>query len=367
MPATEREHVEIASSEDITAEELQLAARNHGMPLEALRYDVTPVGLHYLLTHFDIPAGDADTWTVQVGGLVDRQLTLSIADLIGRPAVTRTVTMECAGNGRARLHPRPLSQPWLSEAIGTAEWTGTPLAPILREAGIGSRAVEVIFEGADHGTQGGVEQDYERSLSVADAMHEDVILAYAINGTPLPPQHGYPLRLVVPGWYGMTNVKWLRRITVVDEPFDGFQMQAYRIRTDPDERGAAVTRMEPRALMEPPGFPDFFSRRRIVDAGRLRLGGRAWSGWGLISGVDVSVDGGATWEPASMGSTGDAAAWRAWSFEWIAAPGDHELLCRATDAAGKTQPIEEPWNHGGFANTTPQRVEVTVRETTTAD
>jgi DMSO/TMAO reductase YedYZ molybdopterin-dependent catalytic subunit len=348
-------------SEDITTEELQLAARNHGMPLEALRYDVTPIGLHYLLTHFDIPAGEADTWTVQVGGLVDRPLTLSMGDVMGRPAVTRTVTMECAGNGRARMHPRPLSQPWLSEAIGTAAWTGTALAPILREAGVGPHAVDVIFEGADHGTQGGVEQDYERSLSVADAMHDDVMLAYAINGVPLPPQHGYPLRLVVPGWYGMTNVKWLRRMTVVDEPFDGFQMHAYRLRTGPDDPGVPVTRMRTRALMEPPGFPDFFSRRRIVETGRVLVRGRAWSGWGPITGVDVSVDGGATWEPASMGSAGDASTWRAWSFEWTAVPGDHVLRCRATDAAGTTQPIEDHWNQGGYENTTPQRVEVTVR------
>jgi DMSO/TMAO reductase YedYZ molybdopterin-dependent catalytic subunit len=361
MSATEREHMGIASSDAITTEELQLAARNHGMPLEALRYDVTPVGLHYLLIHFDIPTGEARTWTLQIGGLVDRPVTFSMADLMDRPAVSRTVTMECAGNGRARLHPRPLSQPWLSEAVGTAEWTGTPLAPILEEARIGPGAVDVIFEGADHGTQGEVEQDYERSLSVADATHDDVMLAYAINGTPLPPQHGYPLRLVVPGWYGMTNVKWLRRITVVGEAFDGFQMQSYRVRSDPDDPGTALTRMEPRALMVPPGFPDFFSRRRIVEAGEVELSGRAWSGWGPISSVEVSVDDGATWDPASLGPAADGPVWRGWSFGWSAAPGDHVVMCRATDAVGRSQPAEEPWNQGGFANTTPQRIEVTVR------
>ena len=361
MSATEREHIGIASSDAITPEELQLAARNHGMPLEALRYDLTPVGLHYLLIHFDIPAAAAETWTLHIGGLVDRPVTMSMRDLMDRPALTRAVTMECAGNGRARLHPRPLSQPWLSEAVGTAEWTGTALAPILREAGIKPGAVDVVFEGADHGTQGDVEQDYERSLSVADATQDDVMLAYAIDGLPLPPQHGYPLRLVVPGWYGMTNVKWLRRITVVDEAFDGFQMQAYRVRSRPDDPGRALTRMEPRALMVPPGFPDFFSRRRIVDAGHVRLGGRAWSGWGPISSVEVSTDGGTTWDPTALGPAPDGPVWREWSFDWNAAPGAHVVLCRATDAAGKTQPTDEPWNHGGFANTTPQRIEVTVR------
>jgi DMSO/TMAO reductase YedYZ molybdopterin-dependent catalytic subunit len=159
----------------------------------------------------------------------------------------------------------------------------------------------------------------------------------------------------------MTNVKWLRRITVADEAFDGFQMQAYRVRSGPDDPGEALTRMQPRALMAPPGFPDFFSRRRIVEAGRVPLQGRAWSGWGPISSVEVSTDGGMTWEPASMGPTGDGSTWCRWTFDWSVAPGEHVVLCRATDAAGKTQPMEEPWNHGGFANTTPQRIEVTVR------
>ncbi len=126
-----------AEREPISYEELALAARNHGMPLEGLRYDITPVGMHYLLIHFDIPAADAETWTIDVGGLVERPLTLSVADLRSRPAVTMPVTMECAGNGRARLDPRPLSQPWLDEAIGTGTWTGTPLGPILAEAGLG--------------------------------------------------------------------------------------------------------------------------------------------------------------------------------------------------------------------------------------
>src|SRR5207302_7765693 len=182
-------------------------------------------------------------------------------DLVGRPARTVTVTMECAGNGRALLAPRPLSQPWLREAVGTAQWTGISLRALLEEAWPLEGAQEVVFTGLDHGVEGGVEQDYERSLRVADALDEDVLLAYAVNGHPLPPQHGFPLRLVVPGWYGMTNVKWLRRITVVTEPFRGYQHErGYRFRDDPEEVGIPVTRMMPRALMIPPGIPDFMTR-----------------------------------------------------------------------------------------------------------
>jgi DMSO/TMAO reductase YedYZ molybdopterin-dependent catalytic subunit len=198
----------VSTSPEVTLDELQLALRNHGMRLEGLRYDVTPVGMHYLLIHFDVPEANEGTWTLSVGGLVREPLQLSMADLRARPAVTFPLTMECAGNGRARLSPRPISQPWLTEAIGTAEWTGTPLRALLDEAGIRDEAVELVFAGADRGVQGDVEQDYERSLSITDAMHDEVILAYEMNGEPLPPQHGFPLQLLVPGWYGMTSVKW---------------------------------------------------------------------------------------------------------------------------------------------------------------
>src|SRR5437879_1804405 len=158
------------------------------MPLEALRYPITPLGLHYLLIHFDIPLVDAATYWLAVAGHVDKPLRLTLEDLKSRPATTLAVTLECAGNGRARLSPRPLSQPWLGEAVGTAEWTGTRLAPVLQEAGLKKGALEVVFTGLDRGVQGGIEQFYERSLSVADATHDDVLLVYAINGQALPPQ-----------------------------------------------------------------------------------------------------------------------------------------------------------------------------------
>src|SRR5690348_2745532 len=190
---------------DLTPEELRLAVRNHSMPLEALRYDVTPVGLHYLLIHFDIPAVDATTFALSVSGRVRTPLRLSLDDIQARPATTLAVTLECAGNGRSRLTPRPMSQPWVEEAVGTAEWTGTPLRSILEEAGMEGDARTVVFTGLDRGVQGGVDQFYERSLSVADATRDEVLLAYAVNGRPLPPQHGFPLRVVVPGWYGMTS------------------------------------------------------------------------------------------------------------------------------------------------------------------
>jgi sulfane dehydrogenase subunit SoxC len=350
------------STEGISLAELQLAARNHGMPLEALRHEITPVGLHYLLVHYDIPVVDPATYRLTVTGRVATELELSLDDLRAREAVTAPVTMECAGNGRALLEPRPVSQPWLAEAVGTAEWTGVALAPLLREAGIDDDAVEVVFTGLDRGVEGGVEQLYERSLSVEDAEREDVMLAYACNGVPLPPQHGFPLRLVVPGWYGMTSVKWLHRITVVDEPFTGYQMiTGYRMRSDADDEGTPVTRMVPRSLLVPPGIPDFMTRKRFLPPGRHRLEGRAWSGWGPILQVEVSTDGGDNWAPATLGDPPGPAAWAPFAYDWEAPEGDHVLCARAKDVTGRTQPDSVPWNVGGYANNAVQRVPVTVR------
>jgi sulfane dehydrogenase subunit SoxC len=348
----------------IGLDELQLAARNSGMPLEALDWPITPVGLHYLLIHYDIPRVDPAVWSLQVGGRVKGPLTLSLADVRARPVHTVTVTMECAGNGRARLEPRPVSQPWLVEAVGTAEWTGTPLRLLLDEAELLDDALEIVFTGLDHGIEGGVEQDYERSLSVADASDDDVILAYEINGEPLPPQHGFPLRLVVPGWYGMTNVKWLARVTAVAEPFRGYQQaEGYRLLHDPDDTGEPVSKMVPRALMVPPGFPDFMSRRRFVALGTCPIKGRAWSGVAPVTRVQMSADRGRTWHDARLEDVDlGPYAWRGWCWTWEPdAPGDYELWCRARDAAGNEQPVAADWNVKGYANNAVQSVPVTVR------
>jgi sulfane dehydrogenase subunit SoxC len=348
----------------ISPQELLLAARNHGMPLEALSYDVTPVGMHYLLIHYDVPRVDASTWRLEVDGNVARPLSLSLDDLRARETVSADITFECAGNGRALLEPRPISQPWLEEAVGTAEWTGTPLAPLLEEAEVGPDAVEVVFAGADRGIQAGLEHDYERSLTLAEAMRPEVLLAWEVNGRPLPPQHGFPLRLVVPGWYGMTSVKWLRRITVATEPFGGYQQTGtYLLHTSEDDPGTPVTRIQPRSLLVPPGIPEFESRVRICAPGRIPLTGRAWSGLAPVAGVEVSTDGGGSWAPARLEPQPSPWAWAGWSFDWDAAPGSYELCSRATDAAGNTQPAKVPWNTGGYANNAVQRVPVTVRDT----
>lgn len=346
----------------ISIEELQLAARNHAMPLEALRWDVTPIGLHYLLTHYDIPDVDPRAWRLEIGGLVERPLSLSLDDLRARPAVEIAVTMECAGNGRAHVEPHVVSQPWLLEAVGTARWRGVSVSALLEDAGVREGAVEAVFTGLDRGLEGGEEQAYERSLPVGLLLEGEALLAYEVNGVPLPPQHGFPLRLVVPGWYGMTSVKWLSRITLVAEPFDGYQMRhSYRVRHEEDEVGESITTIAPRSLMVPPGIPEFVSRARIVQSGPCEVVGRAWSGGAEIAGVDVSTDGGSSWSPAVLGDAKLGRwAWRSWQFDWDAKPGEYELCCRARDAEANEQPLDPPWNLGGYVNNAVQRVSVTV-------
>ncbi|MCZ9883150.1 sulfite oxidase [Arthrobacter sp. B2a2-09] len=345
----------------ITREELQLASRNHAMPLEMLRWPVTPLGMHYLLVHFDVPQIDPVSWRLNIGGFVDHPHEYTLPDLQHRERRTQAVTMECAGNGRSRLEPRPVSQPWDQGGVGTAEWTGTPLAPLLLDAGVSPDAVELVFTGADRGIQGGVEHQYARSLTLAEAMSGDVLLAYEVNGQALPPQHGYPVRLLVPGWYGMTSVKWLQSIEAIDHSFDGYQqLDSYRYTQDADDPGEPVQRIKVRSLMVPPGVPDFFTRQRTVEAGPVQLSGRAWSGKGTVDSVEVCVDG--AWEEAQLQAPTGRHAWRGWTFTWIATPGSHELACRATDSTGQIQPEAPEWNYQGMGNNDIQRLTVTVRE-----
>jgi DMSO/TMAO reductase YedYZ molybdopterin-dependent catalytic subunit len=346
--------------EGIGMDELLLASRNHAMPMEVLRDDVTPVGLHYVLTHYDIPAVSAEDWRLTIDGRVSRRMKLNFDQLKEMPRHTVRVTLECAGNGRATLSPRPVSQPWLNGAVGTADWTGVPLADLLADADVLPDAVDVVFTGLDHGVERGVEQDYQRGLSLADALRKDVLVAYEMNGAPLPAQHGFPVRLVVPGWYGMAHVKWLTRIKVVDEPFDGYQNLAYRLKQHSDELGEPVTRIEPRALLQPPGFPDFMTRARVLRPGDVTLTGRAWSGWGLLTRVEVSTNDGHSWSETSLGEPAGEWAWRPFTFDWRAEPGEYRLRVRAYDDTGRRQAMEPEWNRGGFTNNADQAIVVLV-------
>ncbi len=350
------------SNGDFFREEVRLANRNHGVLLETLRHDVTPAGMHYLLTHFDVPyVPDATDWSLSFGGLVRTPFKIALDDLKRLPSRSLRVTLECAGNGRANLSPRWPSMPWGECAVGTCEWTGTPLKPLLERAGILDNCQDIVFAGIDRGFDK-VEHNFERSLSPALAAGKDVLLVYEMNGQPLLPQHGFPLRLIVPGWYGMASVKWLHKIDAIDHAFQGHQqVGTYMYRQDRDAPGIPVTTIRVKSLMVPPGIPDWYSRRRVVDAGTVTIHGRAWSGGGVpIAKVEFGYDG--VWRAAELGPAPPSHyAWRGWSATWSASPGDYKLACRATDANGDIQPLEQRWDYAGFGNNHVHQVEVVVR------
>ena len=343
-------------------EEVVLANRNHGILTEALRHDVTPLGLHYLLSHFDVPyVEDGAAWRLAVDGNVSQPLSLSVAQIKALPARTLRVTMECAGNGRAHVSPRWPSMPWVSEAVGTAEWTGTPLRGVLEQAGLKPGTVEIAFLGADRGYDKGHEHEFGRSLTTNMALSDDVLLVYAMNGQPLLPQHGFPLRLIVPGWFGMASVKWLERIEVLDKPYEGYeQVRGYLYKTHATDAGVPVTTIKVKSLMVPPGMPDWYTRQRLVERGPVILRGRAWSGGGVaIEKVDVLIDGVAY--PATLDAPMGRYAWRGWQCAWEATPGEYEIGSCATDADGATQPLDVPFDRAGFGINSVQKIKVTVR------
>jgi len=320
---------------------------------------VTPPGLHYTLSHFDIPALKP-SHRLSIEGSVERPRAFQVQDLRALGERTVRVTLECAGNGRAGMTPRYPSMPWTQGAVGTADWTGVPLSALLAVAKPRAGAIEIAFHGADVGFDSGVEHAFARSLKLTEVT-DDILVAWAMNGQPLLPQHGAPLRLIVPGWFGMASVKWLERIELLERPFDGYQqVVGYRYKKKPDEEGAPVRHMKVKSLLLPPGMPDWYTRRRLVERGTVKLEGRAWSGNGAaVMRVEIAVDG--QWCNAEVDKQAHPFAWQRWRASWDASPGEHELACRATDAGGAVQPHEPDWNLGGMGNNAVQRLLVTVR------
>lgn len=351
--------------DNITPAEVQLAKRCHGAHIETLSQEVTQVGSHYQLIHYDVPYLNADTHTLQIKGLVNKELRLSMADIRARPSSTQAVLMACAGTGRMSMKQRLwVHVPWGVDSFGCAKWTGCSLADLLREAGIQTGGQQVVFTGADKGVEGNKVQYFQRSMSIDDAMLGHVMLVYQMNGQDLTPAHGAPLRLIVPGWYGMASVKWLTTIEVGKGGWWGHQMEAYSFRRaahDPER--VPLTNLPVRALMAPPGFADFFSRTRVAAPGRHRIVGRAWAGAVDLERVEFSSDEGRTWSLARLAPKNGPFGWAAWEIDWhVEAEGSYVLSCRAFDAMGRSQddPSDEQFNWAAMGDTQPHMVYVRV-------
>ena len=337
-----------------------LANRNSGTLLETLALDITPTGAHYLLTHFDTPIIDPDRYLLEFSGAFENPFSIDLNEICSLPKTNTPVTLECSGNGRSGMSPRRYSMPWAFEAVGTSEWGGTPLLPLINRAKPKKDVIEISFTGVDYGYDAGVGHYFGRSLTIDQLQSLDIILVYEMNGQRLPPQHGAPVRIIVPGWYGMASVKWLNRIEALTNNFTGFQQtQTYRFRKNLEDEGYPVTQIKVKSLMVPPGVPDWLSRDRCVNDGEIIICGRAWSGGGkTITRVEFGVNG--IWEDAKITGRTGKYAWTGWQYVWNAEPGEYVLQCRATDETGETQPDHPPWDLGGFGNNAIQSVKTFV-------
>ncbi|HEX9988993.1 MAG TPA: sulfite oxidase [Chloroflexia bacterium] len=333
---------------------------NAEAPLSALREEVTPLEYFYLRSNFDVPLLDPASWRLHIDGAVEHAAEISLDELRSLPASSMTATMECAGNSRTGLAPLPKGEPWGSGAVSTGTWRGVPLRNVLERAGVRPSAVEIVFTAADRGTMDGNSEvlPFARSLPIEKALHPDTILVYEMNGVSLPPEHGGPVRLFVPGWYGMASVKWLVRIEAVEQPFTGFfQAQRYIL-----DLPGSVTR-EPLREMRVKSIITAPMPGAVLAQGAQTISGVAWSGGGAIKAVEVSVEGGGAWHAAQLVGDATPYGWQRWQYEWVVTrPGRHVLRARATDEADSVQPDVAEWNRLGYANNSIQSVIVQVRE-----
>ena len=315
------------------------APLNEETPRHALRQLITPVESRFARSHFPVP--EVVPEQLDIGGAVGEPMRISLGQLRQLPSVTLTVTTECAGNHRAVIEPKVAGEPWTGGAISTSQWTGVPLERLLAWTGVKEAAVDVSFHAADAG--------YARSLPLAKAMERDTLVAWEMNGAPIPRRYGGPIRLVVPAWYGMASVKWLIRIEVLERPFEGeFQTDKYQYAP-----GVPVTVMRVKSTFLDP--QDGATLRK----GKNRIRGLAWGGEGGVVQVEVAIGG--QWQNARILGPLLPHAWRRFELDWDAkAAGSFTLRCRARDAAGNLQPEQAEWNPAGYGANPVERIQVRV-------
>jgi DMSO/TMAO reductase YedYZ molybdopterin-dependent catalytic subunit len=333
---------------------------NLEMPFSTLDSFLTPTKSFYVRTHFPIPAIDRNAWWLHVEGEVENQFAINYEQLIALESVTAPVTLECAGNNRNFLEPKVKGVQWHLGAVGTAEWTGVRLSALLDRAIPNPNACEVILEGAD----GGILEDpksppgelkFARSIPLQKA-RRNVMLAYKMNGDDLPPEHGFPLRAIVPGWYAMASVKWLQRVIVTDRPFTGYYQTidyAYWQKTDYGhwQRGENIAELKPLSEMQVKAEIARPAEGEIVAANTsVLVRGAAWACDAEIAKVELSTDGGATWNDANLLGESNPNAWRLWELDWEtpSQPGKQTLIARATDSLGRTQPVHRDPDRGTY-------------------
>ena len=325
---------------------------NLEMPFSSLSGFITPNESFYVRCHFPIPEISAEEWRLNVEGEVEAPFELSYDELLGMESRTIAATLECAGNNRIFLEPKVKGVQWGLGAVGNASWTGVPLSALLDRSGLKSNALEVILEGADEGEVDKTPKpagkiSFCRSLPLKKAI-EDVLLAYKMNGEKLSATHGFPLRAIVPGWYAMASVKWLRRIVVTDKPFNGFYQSldyTYWDRSGPLPTLAPLAEQQTKAEIARPENGETVAANSVY-----RVHGAAWSGTAEITRVEVSFDLGGSWQDAKLLGEPLKNAWRLWEYEWQtpAKAGRHTIIARATDSHGIPQPVDRSGDRGTY-------------------
>jgi DMSO/TMAO reductase YedYZ molybdopterin-dependent catalytic subunit len=337
---------------------------NLEFPFSSLSQSIIPNDRFYVRNHFAVPKLDVKTWRLRVEGAVKKPFELDHAALRKMKPSTLIALLECAGNGRGFLVPKARGVPWQLGAVGNAEWTGVPLAAVLDRAGLRDGAVDVVLEGADSGSvaaAGGPPGTihFARSLPLTKAKRPEVLLAYRMNGADLPAAHGFPLRAVVGGWYGMASIKWLKRIVVTDRAFNGYFQSmdySYYERRDGLPVVAPITEMQVKAQIARPSAQEVVPLKKAY-----RIHGAAWAGESNVTRVEVSTDAGKTWAQAKLLGKEVPLSWRLWEFSWTPAKaGRATLMARATDARGRTQPMQRDPDRRNYmvSHVLPTQVEV---------
>jgi DMSO/TMAO reductase YedYZ molybdopterin-dependent catalytic subunit len=326
-----------------------LIPENQESPIHFLRDWITPEKYLYRRNHFDYPMLPAGEVYLPITGKVQRPLNFHYSYLKGLPSRVVPMVLECAGNRRSYFRPRTFGEQWKDGGISQGIWRGVPLRDLLRMTGIEDNAVEVVFYAYDSGARTDMEGNipYARSLPMEKAMHPDTIIAYELNGKPIPYEHGYPLRLIVPQWYGMASVKWLKHIEVINHQFKGpFQAvdYVYYPNKEDDIGKKPVTTIKIDSIIQQP--TDY----KVLDTGIHEIAGIAWSGEGIITEVELSFDQGKTWEKAKLNQDSNAPyTWTFWRYNWNASEkGEYIIMSRAKDSAGNLQPPEAEWNRKGY-------------------
>jgi DMSO/TMAO reductase YedYZ molybdopterin-dependent catalytic subunit len=331
----------------------QMEPKNLEAPFDQFDSYLTPTELFYIRSHFPTPTLDCASYQLRIDGAVSHPFTLSYEELRSMRSETRVATLECAGNGRVFLVPQVRGAQWELGAVSNAEWTGVPLRALLERAELAEDACEIVLEGADHGTP--AEEpvppnpiSFAWSLPRAKAIGQDVLIAYRMNGRDLPRDHGYPVRAIVPGHYGMASVKWLTHIQAVRELFHGYWQTsdyAYWASMDGKPVRRPLGEMQLKSEIARPHVRETLPANRIYT-----ISGAAWTGETDVTEIAVSTDGGRTWVEAEFLDPVRRHAWRRWKFDWLTPkePGQYTLLARAKDAGGMLQPHEHDQNYGTY-------------------